>query len=108
MISRAFLRECSRGLSSALERFKRKSLTGPEVFEMWGGVLVSDMLTSIGNQFAQEYYEKRFFKDYQKVLSRKLPSIYHVEDTWANYEAIASCIDGRFSDWKRSHKRSKR
>lgn len=109
MISLKFLRECSRELSSAVDRFKRRALTGPEVYEMWGGVLLDDMLTSPGNQFAQAYYENnQFVKDYQKLLARRLPSFYHVEDTWTNYEAIASCIDARYEAWRCSHRKSKR
>jgi hypothetical protein len=30
-----------------------------------------------------------------------LPSIYHVTDSWENYEKMKIRIDMRFSDWKK-------
>ena len=72
-------------------------------------MLAEDMLTTTGNQFAQAYYGgNQFLKDYEKLLARRLPSCYHVEDTWTNFETIARCIDARYEAWKRDYGTSKK
>ena len=109
LISREFTRQFGRNLRTAVERFKRRAITGPGVYEMWGGALDSDMLTPAGNQFAGYYYDgNRFANDYRKLLTRRLPSFYHVQDTWANYDILAPRIDARYEAWKKSHGKAKR
>jgi hypothetical protein len=41
--------------------------------------------------------------DLNCVLASDLPSTYHVEDTWDNYDKIAATITQRFKDWKRKN-----
>ena len=41
-----------------------------------------------------------YFSDYEEVLGRGLPSMYHVADTWENYDKIAPVISSRFSKWR--------
>jgi hypothetical protein len=109
MISREFIGDLGRNLRSVIERFKRKAITGPEAYEMWDGGLFSDMLTPEANDFAQHYYEgTRFATDYRKLLVRDLPSWYHVQDTWANYDILAPQIDARYEAWKRRRIKAKR
>ncbi len=99
MISEDFLPE--------VERFKRREITGPQAYEIWDGGLDSNMLTTEGNQFAQAYYKRRFFDDYEKVLGRGLPSSYQVQDTWENYDKLKTQIDARYTAWKKRHARGK-
>jgi hypothetical protein len=64
-------------------------------------------LSEEGNAFARWYYSPEeggygpYIEDYEDTLARGLPSVYHVEDTWDNYEAIARIINQRFGEWKR-------
>jgi hypothetical protein len=62
-------------------------------------------LSDEGNAFARYYYgdpEWHYLKDYDRVLASNLPSTYHVEDTWENYDKIATVISQRFDEWKRT------
>ena len=59
-------------------------------------------LSDEGNAFAKHYYESnRYFEDYEAALAGDLPSMYHVQDTWQNYDTIAPIITRRFEEWKR-------
>ena len=59
-------------------------------------------LSDEGNAFAKNYYESnRYFEDYEAALAGDLPTMYHVEDTWQNYDRIAPVISRRFEEWKR-------
>src|SRR3954452_18905745 len=40
-----------------IESFKRREVTGPQVYESWDGALVDDMLSDEGNAFAREYFD---------------------------------------------------
>src|SRR3954463_4873907 len=65
--------------------FKMRELTGAKVFEACDGVLSAEMLSHEGNRFAQEYFDldhAKYLLDYDNLLCRDLPSMYHVADTW--------------------------
>jgi hypothetical protein len=84
--------------------FKARELTGAKVFEACDGVLTDEMLSNEGNRFAQDYFDldrAKYLVDYDNLLCRDLPSMYHVTDTWANYERVKVMIDKRFRDWQR-------
>lgn len=86
-------------------RFRSGELTGAKVYELWDGVLVDDMLTDEGNRFAQAYFDfetGQYINDYGEILSRGLPTMYHVQDTRANYERLKQRINQRYDVWKKS------
>lgn len=58
-------------------------------------------LSDEGNAFAKDYYQNCYFEDYEAALAGDLPTVYHVEDTWENYDKIAPHISRRFEEWKR-------
>ena len=64
-------------------------------------------LSDEGNAFAKYYYDgtegnaSRYFEDYEAALVGDLPTLYHVEDNWQNYDKIAAVISRRFEEWKR-------
>jgi predicted glycosyltransferase len=39
--------------------------------------------------------------DYDEVLVKGLPSIYHVVDSWDHYEKMKQRINLRFQDWRK-------
>jgi hypothetical protein len=52
--------------------------------------------------FTYYYYGGGIYRsDYEELLVKNLPSIYHVDDTWENYEKISARITSRFKDWKK-------
>lgn len=88
-------------------QIKRRKLSGPQAYQIWGGVLASDMLSEEGNAFTCKYYDTMFCPDYEELLSAKLPSFYHVKNTWENYEILKQRIDKRFQTWKTSQANKK-
>jgi hypothetical protein len=100
MIAKDFLPET--------EGFKERKITGAEIYEAWDGCLVSEILTEEGNRFASDYFDferGEYLNDYQEVLARDLPSLYHVKNSWENYETIREKIDQRYAAWKKKQKR---
>ena len=83
--------------------FKGRQITGPELFRRMDGVLADDMLNDVGNAFARDYFDfehGQFLADYERELGSGLPSVYHVRDTWENYDKLRVLLDRRFRDWQ--------
>ena len=52
--------------------------------------------------FSYYYYGGGLYRrDYDEVLVKELPSIYHVDDSWENFSSMKDRIDVRFADWKK-------
>jgi hypothetical protein len=65
------------------------------------GKLTDADLSEEGNNFAQAYFDDGdFLADYEGLVGRGLPSIYHVADSWETYDKLKPRIDQRFSAWK--------
>lgn len=94
-----------KGREGYIASFKAREMTGARVYEYaCDGVLLDDMLNAEGNAFAHHYFDLEsgeYIYDYEELLARGLPSTYHVEDTWDNYEVIARRISDRYAEWKR-------
>ena len=100
-----FSEEFAEETGDLIAAFKSRRVTGREIYEHWDGALVDDMLSDRGNEFARYYYnfdKGDFLNDYDEVLGADLPSLYHVEDTWENYEKMKERIDQRYKDWERN------
>lgn len=83
-------------------RFKRKEISCTILSEIWDGYLGPELFNKEGNMFTYYYYGGGlYFNDYDQVLVKKLPSIYHVTDSWENYNKIIEHIDIRYQDWKK-------
>ena len=87
-----------------IEAFHKKEMTGAQLFEACcDGVLTLEDLSETGNRFALFYFnfEKgKYYADYEAVLLKDLPTLYHVVDTWDNYEILRSVLDKRYAAWK--------
>ena len=42
----------------------------------------------------------RFLADYEKTLAKTEPSLYHIEDSWANFDLLKPVFDERFAAWR--------
>ena len=89
-----------------LARLRRREITGRQFFEAACKERFSEKdLGEQGNAFTQHYYVDEagrrglYFADYKKVLTTRLPSFWHVADTWENYEKIAAVITRRYEEW---------
>jgi predicted helicase len=49
--------------------------------------------------FTADYYGK---EDYKENLAKDLPTIYHVEDNWENYEKISRQLTECYQGWKKA------
>ena len=87
-----------------IPRFKAREVTGPEVYESWDGCLIDDMLSDEGNAFSQDYFDferGKFLTDYEELLRGELPSLYHVANTWNNYDRLRERLNQRYAQWQR-------
>lgn len=83
-------------------RFQRRDISCTILSEMWDGYLGHELFSKTGNMFTYYYYGSGIYrKDYETTLAGDLPSIYHVQDTWMNYEKMGKKISQRFAEWKK-------
>lgn len=83
-------------------RFKRREISCTILSELWDGYLGYELFNKQGNMFTYYYYGGGLYKnDYDQILVKNLPSLYHVSDSWDNYGKMADCISIRFQDWKK-------
>ncbi len=90
--------------ASALKAVRNRLFTGRQfLLEECDEKLTGDVLSQEGNAFAATYYapkESPYLADYERVLGADVPSLYHVADTWENYDKIAPVISRTFMRWK--------
>lgn len=60
-----------------------------------------ELLSAEGKAFTKSYYETNgFANDYDQVLGGDLPSLYHVANTWENFDKLAPVLDERLAAWR--------
>jgi len=83
-------------------RFKRREISCTILSEIWEGYLDRQFFSKHGNMFTYYYYAGGLYhSDYQQILVKQLPSIYHVTDSWENYDKLKQRMDMRLLDWKK-------
>ena len=56
-----------------------------------------------GNSFTESYYDVdpvHFFADYEEILCKDVETIFHVADTWDNFNRLKPRLDRRFNEWQ--------
>lgn len=89
--------------AAALEAVRQRRMTGREfLFQECDEKFGEEQLSGEGNEFAHSYYapDRGYMADYHAALGRGLPSLYHVADTWANFDRLAPVVDRRYQAWK--------
>src|SRR5262245_2804454 len=88
---------------ASLAAVRARQMTGRQfLFKECDEKFWDEDLSDEGNAFAKDYYESnRYLEDYEVALAGDLPTLYHVEDSWQNYDRIAPVISRRFEEWKR-------
>ena len=82
-------------------RFKRRELGCTILSEIWDGYLGYELFSKTGNMFTYYYYGGGLYrKDYESLLTEDLPSLYHVKDSWENFERISDQIRSRYETWR--------
>ena len=88
--------------SNQIFRFKRQEISCTILSEIWDGYLGYELFSKEGNMFTYYYYAGGLYaNDYNELLVKALPSIYHVQDSWDNYTKIKQRIDMRLQDWRK-------
>jgi hypothetical protein len=60
-----------------------------------------ELLSPEGEAFTHSYYETNgYANDYDRVLGADLPTLYHVRDTWENFDKLAPVLDERLAAWR--------
>ncbi|RAW00889.1 DUF7832 domain-containing protein [Pseudochryseolinea flava] len=86
--------------SNQIFRFKRREISCTILSEIWEGYLDHQFFNKPGNMFTYYYYAGGLYHaDYNQILVQSLPSIYHVSDTWDNYEKLKQRMGMRWQDW---------
>jgi hypothetical protein len=89
----------------SLTAIRARLMTGSQfLFSECDGKFSDIDLNEKGNAFAQCYYAAPDFPyliDYTQAF-QDAATVYHVADTWENYDRIAPVITERFNQWKES------
>ncbi|MDJ1504629.1 hypothetical protein [Xanthocytophaga agilis] len=85
-------------------RFQNRQISCTVLSEIWDGHLGPDMFNKEGNDFSEDYYLiGDYVDDYIATLCKSYPTMYHVEDSWENYDLMKKKIDERFQEWKKNN-----
>ena len=101
-----------------IERVKQRNLTGAEfLIDNCDEKFTDEDLNDLGNEFAIDYFENEtefgkkfanYLDDYSEVFDQKAEklgfeyeTLYHIENTFENYETLKPKIDKRFEEWKK-------
>jgi hypothetical protein len=86
---------------------ERRSTPGQFILDACDEKFTDEDLNDEGNAFARAYYTasddsgiSAYLTDYEAVLGQTVPTLYHVEDSWGNFETIAPVIERRFREWR--------
>ncbi|RYE50459.1 MAG: hypothetical protein EOP48_19720 [Sphingobacteriales bacterium] len=95
--------EFSDGNESEVKKFLDKQQSSTIFYQnILDGVFDSNDVNETGYQFTKSYFDfqnGQYLDDYENILASDLPTIFHVHDTWENFEKISSVIENRFNDW---------
>lgn len=86
----------------ALAAVRERRMTGREfLFKQCDEKFWEVDLSDEGNAFARSYYKTdRYLEDYEVAFGEDVRTLYHVEDSWANFDKISRVLDRRFQEWK--------
>ncbi len=94
-----------------IKKVQTKEITGRKfLIDMCDEKFWDEDLNEEGNLFATDYYAEEseaFIKQYNCYLDdyvevfQDYETIYHVEDTWGNYDKLKPVLDKRFEEWKK-------
>lgn len=90
-----------------LRKLRDREITGCQfLFAACDEKLTEEDLNEEGNAFAKDYYATdRYLDDYADVLGDDLESLYHVEDSWENFDRLKPILDRRLAAWRRGRSR---
>lgn len=100
-----------------IQQVRDRAITGAELLiSICDGKLADIDLNEAGNRFAKDYFQDHtdfgnrygsYIDDYSKTFDKnaeengfEYESIYHVENSFENYDLLKPVIDNKFTEWK--------
>ncbi len=89
-----------------LAAVRARRMTGRQfLFECCDGKLTRDDFSDDGNAFATAYYESEdeewgYMPDYAQLFDGQGETLYHVADSWENFDRMAAIIDKRLAEYR--------
>jgi hypothetical protein len=74
-----------------------------QIYKPMDEKLTDGDLSDEGNAFTKVYFDfevGQYLKDYEEILCAGLPTMYHVTDSWENYERLKPILDSRLAAWR--------
>ena len=81
----------------------RTATPGQIALRTCDGKLTDEDFNEVGNAFVEFYLESEdaaFLEDYEETLGTELSTLYHVADSWENFDKLKPVIDKRFAKWR--------
>ena len=100
LMSDFFIKETGR----EIENLKNRTISPSTIYMNWDGVLLGEMLSDKGFNFAMSYFDFDkgvYIKDYEKIFNVTGDRFFTVKDTWANYDKIRPTIDEAYRKWSK-------
>jgi len=96
--------ECPQDLALLTDRGETP---GSFFLRVCDGKFTNEDLNDEGNAFTGEYFDFEkgsYAADYEQTLGADFETLYHVPDTWENFDRLAPVLDRRLAEWR--HRRS--
>lgn len=90
-------------MQEELGSLTRRAMTPGQFLLVCDGKFVDEMINDEANAFTAEYYDMdngQYLDDYEDLLGEDVPDLYHVADTWENFDRLAPVIAQRFGTWQ--------
>ena len=82
---------------------QRKLTPGQFLLSSSDGKFVDDLINEEASAFTLDYYhddEGQFLEDYEEILGNDVPTLYHVADSWQNFDLLAPVLESRLHEWR--------
>jgi hypothetical protein len=87
-----------------IEKLKTRKLSPSELYMNWDGVLLGEMLSKEGFNFALSYFDfdkGSYMTDYERTFKLTSEQVFVVQDTWDNYDKLKPVIDKAYEKWRK-------
>ncbi|HVG14990.1 MAG TPA: hypothetical protein VM935_08515 [Chitinophagaceae bacterium] len=81
-----------------------KQFTPVQLYMALDGVFTSEELNNEGRHFTDFYFDFEkgsYLEDYEKDIAKGLPSLYHVDANWGNFDRTFVIISKRYSQYNK-------
>lgn len=86
-----------------LEQLRKREVTPGKYLMILDGKFTDEELNDEGNAFASSYFDFEkglYLADYESIFGDELPTLYHVPDTWENFDRLKPVVDKRYREWQ--------